>query len=127
MDDRSEEAMREGVVGAECVVAIVTGPADGSDAESAYFARPLCVQELRWARDAAVAVQPVVRVEDKQRIGELLAGAPSDLRSLGSVDFIELIRSDHEYWQTGLNKLIRAAERATSPRAAVPGAVPARF
>ena len=69
-----------------------------------------------------------MRVEDKQLIGELLAGAPPDLQLLGSVDFVELIRSDREYWQTGLTKLIRAAERAaeraTSPRAASPRAVP---
>ena len=57
MNDRSEAAMREGVERSTCVVAIITG--DDARPDDAYFARPFCVQELRWALAAGVRLQPV--------------------------------------------------------------------
>ena len=100
MPQRSEAAMREGVVNSVCVVAIITGASVNSDtpdapAESnAYFRRRFCCNELRWAREAGVPIQPVVRFEDKRRIGEFLNDAPDDLKCLGSVDWIPLDMSD---------------------------------
>jgi len=65
--------MQEGVRNAAVVVAIIT-PAcidpdrPGDDPSfNAYFAREYCVQELRWAREAGVTIQPVIRSEDKKR------------------------------------------------------------
>ena len=40
---------------------------------------------MRWAREAGKPIQPIVRVEDKQRIGEFLEMAPADLKDLGYV------------------------------------------
>ena len=123
MPDRSAAAMREGVVGSLCVIAIVTGSTTEPDdpdgekgARNAYFARPFCIQELRWAREASVMIQPVILIEDKTRIGEFLGGAPSDLKDLGNTDFIELIRSDNEFWDVGLKKIIRAADKSRAKR-----------
>ena len=64
---------------------------------------------LRWAMEAGVDVQPVVDQHDKSKIGELLSSAPEGLRHLGGKEFIDLHRSDIEYWEVGMNKLLRAA------------------
>jgi hypothetical protein len=65
--------MQEGVRNSGVVIAIITPacadpdrPDDGPES-NAYFARDLCVQELRWAREAGVPIQPVIRSEDKKR------------------------------------------------------------
>ena len=110
MDDRSEAAMEYGVRNSRCVIAIITkGPTSPNDD---YFARTFCLSELRWAIDANVQIQPVIAVQDKDRIHEFLAGAPADLRQLGSIDFIDLNRGDHEYWAVGVKKIVRAARAA---------------
>ena len=83
-------------------------PGDPPDT-NAYFSRPFCVQELRWAREAGVPIQPVIRTMDKQRIGDLIAAAPDDLKDLRSTDFITLDRSDPDYWKIGIDKIIKAA------------------
>ena len=108
MSDKSEAAMREGVHGSRVVIAIITDDGDPEKKENAYFERPFCLSELRWALDANIFIQPVVAADDKQRIGELLAKAPDDLRDLlGSTDFIHLDRNDKEYWDVGVGKIRR--------------------
>ena len=113
MGDMSTAAMEEGVVGSRFFLAIVTGPCvnpdcpDDTPETNAYFARPYCLQELRWAIEAGVKIQPIVRSEDKPTIGEFMDAAPSDLKVLGEAMFIDLNYSDREYWQVGLNKIIR--------------------
>ena len=103
MDDRSAAGMEEGVRRSQCVIAIITqGPDDASD----YFRRPFCVNELRWALEAGVKVQPVVRVEDKGKIGDFMSVAPDDLKLLGSIDWLEIIRSDKTYFSVGVGKII---------------------
>ena len=79
------------------------GPAD----DDHYFRRDFCLAELRWAIDAGVAIQPVVRVEDKQKIGELLAVAPNDLQHLGGIDWIDLNRGNTEYFELGCRMVAR--------------------
>ena len=109
MSDKSEAAMREGVHGSRVVIAIIT---DDGDPGNAYFERPFCLSELRWALDANIFIQPVVAADDKQRIGELLAKAPDDLRDLlGGTDFIHLDRNDKEYWDVGVGKIRRILEK----------------
>jgi hypothetical protein len=104
MEDMSEAAMEEGVKGAKVCLAIITD--DGGPGQ-AYFERPYCVQELRWAKESGVAVQPIVDTDDKKRIGELLAKAPDDLRAdLGASMFIDLIRSNKQYWDVGTNMVV---------------------
>ena len=103
MEDMNTAAMKAGVFGSQAVIAVVTGPCpsiDGSgggggggggtgigkaaaagsanDRENAYFSRWMCCQELDWAEAAGVPVIPVVRAEDKKRIGEFVRAAPED-------------------------------------------------
>ena len=107
------------------VVAIVSGGDGCADAETctcvaalaewpskchAYFNRPFCVNELRWAREAGVRIQPVMSAEDKSRVGVFLAQAPADLKDLGNTDFIHLDRSRVAYWQAGVKEVCEAIE-----------------
>ena len=84
------------------VLAIITGPTvnpdqpDDDPTSNAYFSRPYCVKELRWALEDEVQIQPIVRHEDKTHIGELVASAPDDLKIIGGIDFVDLIRNDIE-------------------------------
>ena len=51
-----------------------------------------------------------INTELKPRIGELLKACPPDLREgIGSIDFKTLDRSDDEFWQLGVSKILRAA------------------
>ena len=58
---------------------------------NAYFSRPFFIQELLWAREAGVPIQPVIRVSDKQRIGNFLGAAPADLKSSATPTLSHLI------------------------------------
>ncbi len=92
MLDKSEAAMREGVCGSKCVLALVT---DDGPAGAAYFARPFCLLELRCAVENEVFIQPVVSVLNKIRINELMSAAPDDLRGLLlSIDFKVFLSQD---------------------------------
>ena len=112
--------MKEAAQNSKCIIAIVTGShvrresvsAVGERPElNAYFNRPYCVSELRWAREVGVPIQPVVRMGDKQRIGELLGFAPPDLKDLGATtDFIHLDRSRPEFWEAGIGVVLRNIE-----------------
>ena len=66
----------KGVLRSEIFIAILT---------EKYFTRKVCVEEIRWAREAGKPIQPIVRVEDKERIEEFLEMAPADLKDLGYV------------------------------------------
>ena len=103
MGKLNEAAMKEGVENCGCVLAIVTGPcvrADPAEGEkpedNAYFSRKYCMNELRWARQAGVPIQPVIRREDKEKIGEFLGQAPEDLKDIfDSVEFEPYQRREH--------------------------------
>jgi len=106
MGRRDEAAMREGVENSRCVVAVVSGP-PGADA--AYFRRPFCLSELRWAHAAAVPVVPVVSAEDKGIITEFFADIPDDLSHIKSANWEHIDRKDADYFRLGVDKIIRAA------------------
>ena len=125
MSDRSVAAMEEGAKNSKYFVAVVTGPCVNNDRPSdpqegnAYFRREYCIKELRWAEEAGKYVQPILRVEDKTRIGEFLGllDAPlkvdgrmqdvSDLKRLGKTDWVDLNRNDGEYWEVGMKNVLR--------------------
>ena len=86
------------------VIAIVSGPT-GDD--SAYFRRPSCLSELRWAIETQVFVQPVV-AEDKGIITEFFTDIPSDLDHLKGVNWNHIDRKDVDYFELGVTKIIRA-------------------
>ena len=109
-------AMEEGVRNSKCVIAVVTGAytrpqglaAEGEQpVDNAYFKRTYCVNELRWAVEARVPIQPVILADDKKRVGDLLALAPSDLQGIGDVDFIHLDRRRGlPIWEAGIDALL---------------------
>jgi hypothetical protein len=135
MTDRSTAAMEEGVKNSKYFIAVITGPCVNNDAPNddpignAYFRRPYCIKELRWAQEAGKFIQPILRLEDKTQIGNLLGllDAPlwmdggdkniSDLKCLSDTDWIDLNRNDNEYWDLGMTKVCRAL-KAGEERAA---------
>ena len=70
------------------------------------------MKELQWAKEAGITIQPVIRMEDKTEIGTFLSQAPDDLKDIGNIDFVDLNRSDKEYWDVGVNKIVRALTAA---------------
>ena len=75
MPDPSAAAMHHGVENSIVALALVNGPCinpdrpDDDPASNALFRREYCCGELRAARAAGTAIQPVIRIEDKQGIG----------------------------------------------------------
>ena len=113
MPDKSEAAMKHGVQNSKMIIAIVNGTCVNPDrpgddpARNTLFRREYCVQELRWAKEARKIIQPTIRLEDKQNIGDMLSRAPEDLRFMGEIEFVEMERNDSDYWNVGVEKLLR--------------------
>jgi hypothetical protein len=111
MADKSEAAMEHGVRNSKMVIAIVNREAlnpdrpDDNPEHTTLFQRAYCVQELRWAKEAGKIIQPTIRFEDKQNIGDMMSLAPDDLQFMGETEFIELERNDGAYWNVGIRKL----------------------
>ena len=116
MNKRDVAAMEEGAKNATMVVAIVTDGGiirvDKDDVDTAFFRRDFCLKELRWAKSAGAAIQPVIRVEDKKRVGEFIASAPDDLKDVGEVDWVDLNRGAVQYWNVGMDILVQRLEEA---------------
>jgi hypothetical protein len=117
MDKMSMDAMEEGVKNASCIIAIITDRCiteeDASDKgpeQNAYFNRWMCLQELRWAIKYGVPIQPVIRVEDKKKIGDFIKMAPDDLRFLGGVDWKHIDRSNKRYFDLGVDMLLEGVK-----------------
>jgi serine/threonine protein kinase len=114
MKKLNEDAMREGVENSRGVIAIVTGPCvdpknpSADPITNAYFKRDYCVNELKWARAAAVRIQPIVIGEEgKNSIGEFMQLAPPELSDLGAkYDFVEVHTSRPEYWDVGVGVIV---------------------
>jgi len=124
---RSEAAMQEGVEKAKCVVSLVTGPCfdpenpSGPEEDNAYFNRSFCIKELEWAIDAGVPIQPVIDANDKKNIGEFLSMCPESTTSgkpmrsyLGGIDWIHVDRSDSDYWELGVKKILKNSTKLIS-------------
>ena len=116
MNKRDVAAMEEGAKNATMVVAIVTDGGiirvDKDDVDTAFFRRDFCLKEMRWAKSAGAAIQPVIRVEDKKRVGEFIASAPDDLKDVGEVDWVDLNRGAVQYWNVGMDILVQRLEEA---------------
>ena len=142
MEDRSISAMEEGVRNSRCFVAVVSGPCTNNDRPNdppegnAYFRRPFCIKELEWALEENVPIQPVVRIEDKTRIGEFVALLDSPLnmdgelrdvkylKCLQATDWVDLNRNDHDYWKLGVTKVVQGIERVRRRRSSLGGLLP---
>ena len=130
MDQKNTAAMRLAAENSQCVIAVVTGAErEGDPEDNAYFKREYCVDELRWARQAGVPIQPVIRREDKERIGELqfLGQPPEDLKDLGNVEFLSLGRISPAIWQTCIDQVVKNVDKITcaaDPGSTEPGPEP---
>eukprot|EP01043_Picozoa_sp_COSAG02_P036093 COSAG02_NODE_2624_length_8398_cov_18.889505_2_plen_1247_part_00 len=108
MPRRDEAAMEEGVKGARCVIAIVSGVENGQQG-TAYFERPFCLRELRWAMEAEVLIQPVVVAEDKGKITEFVEMIPQDLHHLTRLNWNHLDHKDQRFFELGVTIILEAA------------------
>jgi len=113
MKQLNTTAMQEAAQNSGCILAIVTGPCARAEpvvgeqpADNAYFKRDACLDELRWARQAGIPIQPVIHADDKKRIDDLLMLAPEDLKDLKEVDIIHLDRSRPNYWERGVTEIL---------------------
>ena len=110
----SSAAAREQAVRRSCwVLAIVTGASvsaanpDAAPGTNSYFQQQGCLQELRWAREAGVGIQPLVRASDTTNAAVMFGEAPAGMLDPGTAP-IMLDRSDREYWLVGVTKVLRA-------------------
>jgi hypothetical protein len=133
MEQLNADAMREAAQNSKCIVAVVTGPCfapddlerSGDAEKNSYFQRPYCMNELRWAREVGVPIQPIIRREDKGRIGDFLAQAPQDLKDLGGVDFKAVDSISPMVWEACINDLLKNVERMIAKaESSIPEGVP---
>jgi hypothetical protein len=107
MDVCHLDAMKEAVTNSCGVIAIITGAVEGDD-DTAYFRRPYCIQELRWAVEANVPILPVVDATDKDNIGELLRLAPEDFSDLGKThNIIDFHHSSTELRDASIRTVLK--------------------
>ena len=118
MNDKSMKAMEEGAKNARVVVAVITDscvtaeddPKKGGPEQNMYFNRWMCQQELKWAIEADVFIQPVIRMEDKKKIGHFIDMAPEEFKYLGGIDWKELNRSDSRFFKLGVEMILEGAK-----------------
>jgi hypothetical protein len=86
------------------VIAIIS---DDGQAGGAFFEDSGCMAELARARETDKFIQPVCALDDKQRIGELLAKcADDDLKNLlGNTMFIDLHMEHAGYFKVGVEDI----------------------
>lgn len=103
MQDKSVAAMKEGVVGSETFVCILS---DG------YFASEYCCNEMRWAFKNK---KPIVSTyKNGVNVGALLNKAPDDFRDrIKAIDSIALNASDPDYFQVGIAKIAKRLPSAS--------------
>jgi hypothetical protein len=105
-------AMKEAAHNSKCIIAVVTGPAVNPEKPAdkpetnAYYARKYTLNELRWARENGVPIQPVVWREDKPKIGEFIDQLPADLKALGDVDFKTMDQTGPAFWRTSVDEVL---------------------
>ena len=126
MDDKSVAAMEKGVQHSKYFVAVMSGPCVNNDRpddrkeDNANLRRPFCIKEIRWGQQYGKHIQPILRIEDKTKIGEFLdlLDEPlqmdgemkdnSDLKSLGGTEWRDLDRNDPDFWDLGMKKVYHA-------------------
>ena len=112
MDDKCGWAIKEGVQNSDLFVAIITGPCmndrpQDDPINNAYFKCNNCLQELQYALEVGVPIQPVVHTEDVLRKAEFMALAPDEFQFLSELEWIELNRDDTKCWKNGVAQILR--------------------
>ena len=118
MNNMSMDAMREGVQNSSCVIAVITdscvtaddNPSKGGPEQNMYFNRWMCIQELKWAKEAGIPIQPIIRAEDKKKIGDFIQIAPEEFKYLGGVDWKHVDRSNRRYFSLGVEMVLEGVQ-----------------
>ena len=111
MEEQKVLAMKEGVRNSECVIAVITGdvidPSNPTNSPegNAYFRRKYCLLELRWAVESRV---PIILAMDQKdmandKIGEMYAQAPDDLKFLFNEQVCKLDGSNPSFWEASVD------------------------
>ena len=90
MNSCETAAMREGVNGSKCIIAVITG---GEKKADRYFERPACVAELKWAIAAKKVVVPVIVGVEKPLISTYIAEGKAKGIDLADCQFVDFNNS----------------------------------
>ena len=77
-------------------------------ASKSFFTCPYCTEALEWAVQMKKPMIVVVSVEDKNNIGAFMKTVPLHLKNIGKINWIDLNCEDEDYWDTGIQKILRA-------------------
>ena len=111
MPECDEEAMKEGVRNCEAFIAIVTAPADPKDPtraiirENSYFSRPFCRKEICWAVEFKKPIVPVVHINQKTHIGELVKLGKEFGIDFSEINFCQFDRSGPNQTEASLKDI----------------------
>ena len=78
---RDMAAMKEGIRNSDTCICIIT---NNGGKDTSYFSRPMCRQEVMWAVLEKKKIVPVVKIDDKSRIGDFIAARPQSTRTTGN-------------------------------------------
>lgn len=85
-----------------------------------------CLKELRHAVNLGKPVIPVIKAEDKPFIATLLERAPADVKGLlQQTDFVHIDRTDQEYLDVGILKVVKRLNLLPSPLTATGASITA--
>ena len=118
---RDMAAMKEGIRNSDTCICIIT---NNGVKDQSYFSRPMCRQEIMWAVLADKKILPVVKIDDKKRIGEFIEEAskyaadrklekedPATVKlawpNFGALNFVEFDRGSDLQTKASLDSIIR--------------------
>jgi hypothetical protein len=119
----SESATQKALVQSACVLAVISDHnsklhlgkspilTSSEKALQSFIHREDCMDELLWAAESGIAVQPIVLTKDKERMIDLLDNANvKALEFLGTSNYITVDFNAALEWKHGLVKIILARD-----------------
>ena len=97
-------SMEEGARNSKVCIPIIT-----DNKKDSYFSREMCRNELKWALRAGNKVVPVVRAEDKPRIGAFVAEGEKCGIELGNKNFVHIDRGSQRMLKASLEVMLEQA------------------
>jgi len=104
MEDRSEQAMKDGVENSSFFIACIT-----DDGTNPYWSRPYCKKEFQWAVDNGKTIIPVIRIEDVSRRDEFMTKMADEGLPIGNYDIKKWDRSNPDDKEGSCKNILRAA------------------
>jgi len=119
----SESATQKALAQSACVLAIISDHntklhlakspilTSSEKALQSFIHREDCMDELLWAAESGIAVQPVVSMKDKERMIDLLDNRNGKvLEFLGTSNYVTMDFNDALEWKHGLVKILLARD-----------------